>query len=501
MAIAELRERLDDFFADLQTAHQRYRSGQSDALPFGALYASFPHLTSLETYQAVREQSVNPSRTELSRSRLRALLAGVATAIEEAEGAAASEQLARFEAGARVEFGTESTGFFDALDRLTREDDRDRRTAIERGLGRELEGAQDLSLRRLEAAFHTAERLGASSYPALWDGLSGFSSAELLAEAERALQSSEDAYRDLLGHFCRRLDAKLKPLPHGAARRHDLSRISFAPWLLTHFGPGAVVDAVNRWLLELGLHPTAHKKIRLDTEARAEKHGRTSVAGVRVPEEIALSFAPGAGMAGARALLHAQGLAQSLAHTDGERPVEDRRLGDDSVRLGYGTLFAHLLTEERWLKRYLGLSTAEAREAARVAAFSELARMRALTAELGGTLELFSRGLGRFDPSLFAERMRVALWVTPTPGFALRDVAPQLGATRALRAFALEQVLHRALQERFDEDFFRNPEAARFLERLFSRGQVDDASALARELGGELSLEAAAARWVKVIAA
>jgi hypothetical protein len=71
----------------------------------------------------------------------------------------------------------------------------------------------------------------------------------------------------------------------------------------------------------------------------------------------------------------------------------------------------------------------------------------------------------------------------------------------ALRARALEASLHRTLQHRFNEDYWRNPATAAWLRERFSRGGRDGAEKLAEELGGPLQLGDAAERVVKVMGA
>ena len=63
--------------------------------------------------------------------------------------------------------------------------------------------------------------------------------------------------------------------------------------------------------------------------------------------------------------------------------------------------------------------------------------------------------------------------------FCGEDLDDGFYAARYLRAWQLEALLAASLRERFDEDWFRNPQCGRWLLDLFSRGQRDDAAALA----------------------
>ena len=74
----------------------------------------------------------------------------------------------------------------------------------------------------------------------------------------------------------------------------------------------------------------------------------------------------------------------------------------------------------------------------------------------------------------------------------------------ALDAWALEHVMHSTLTARFNEDFWRNPAAGRWLTDFAAKGQRDDAGVIATTLGAkslEASLNAAAARRITVMGA
>jgi hypothetical protein len=116
-------------------------------------------------------------------------------------------------------------------------------------------------------------------------------------------------------------------------------------------------------------------------------------------------------------------------------------------------------------------------------------------------LELYARGPSDSRAEDYQQRMEATLGVLVPKGRFLYDVRPQLLMVSVLRGWALEAVLLSRLRERFNEDFWRNPAAGRWIKELAQRGQRDDASEVARQLGAELRLEAAGARLVKVMGA
>ena len=201
-------------------------------------------------------------------------------------------------------------------------------------------------------------------------------------------------------------------------------------------------------------------------------------------------------------MLGACGQAQAFARLDAAAPVEDRRLLEPSVTEAWAALFDHLLLDEGWLRRYLRLPQGLAREAARFAAFHQAVLLRRHAALLPYELSLYARGPGEERGDEYEERLRKALFVGVHRGFYLYDVKPGLAVAHPLRGWALEARLHRLLQERFNEDWWRNPTAGAFVRTLFARGGGADADGLAEELSGEKpSLDEASRRLVRVLGA
>jgi hypothetical protein len=68
---------------------------------------------------------------------------------------------------------------------------------------------------------------------------------------------------------------------------------------------------------------------------------------------------------------------------------------------------------------------------------------------------------------------------------AFLDVDPRFYAARYLRAWQLQAQLNEALRERFNEDWWRNPQAGPWIEaELFGHGQRELATEQAARVGG-----------------
>jgi hypothetical protein len=200
-----------------------------------------------------------------------------------------------------------------------------------------------------------------------------------------------------------------------------------------------------------------------------------------VPDEVYLVLRPHGGQADYRTLLHELGHALHFAYTRPDLPFEWRWLGDNSVTEGYAMLFDHLMHDAGWLARYTELGRKHSGTFLRTVGFEELHFLRRYCAKLTYEAALYS-GEVRWDalPALYVDRLTSATTFRYDPADAFVDVDPRFYAARYLRAWQLQALLTETLIERFDEDWWRNPQAGPWIvEELFSEGQ--------RELAGELA--------------
>jgi hypothetical protein len=102
----------------------------------------------------------------------------------------------------------------------------------------------------------------------------------------------------------------------------------------------------------------------------------------------------------------------------------------------------------------------------------------------------------------FEQRLTATLHVEVSKSRFLLDTDVFAGDAVTLDAFALEQALHTTLTARFNEDFWRNPSAGRWLSEFAAKGQRDDAAVAATALGASsLTVTASAQRRIAVMGA
>lgn len=352
--------------------------------------------------------------------------------------------------------------------------------------------------RRLDALSEAAAAFAQPSSRALVEAMQRRTFEQWEPKAEALLNHSDDPSRDLSAFALKRLDQQLKPTN---AKSTDLARALAAPWFFEVLRREDLSHAVTRTLTELGFHPNAFGRILIDTDSQGRLPGAHLVR-VEVPDQLRLIFTAAPGFEGYAGWLGAWGEAQLLSATPRTLPFIDRVIGDSTLTLAVRRLFESLLLDEAWLKRHVRATSAQAREVARVFAWRQVMAMRAEAALLPVQREGLERGAVRGLADAYANAMERAHVVQPERGRFLLDTAPLTPSMRSLDAWALEAHLASLIRERFNEDWWRNPAAGRFLNDLAMRGSTEDATTVATSLGGPpLELTNASRRRVVVMGA
>ena len=357
--------------------------------------------------------------------------------------------------------------------------DREERMLIERGRVR-LVAAELAPLRRerFQREKDIIEGMEiAPTFNATFETLSGVHLAGLIAECEQFLRDTQAMWDDVYAETVR---TKLRIDP-GEATRADALHLLRAQEFDAHFPSAAMEASIRRHLSEMGTDPDAGGRIIFDTGEREGKRARAFCAPVRVPDEVYLVLRPHGGQTDYRTLLHELGHALHFAYTRPDFPFEWRWLGDNSVTEGYAMLLDHLMHDAGWLARYTELGRRHAPAFLRTVGFEELHFLRRYCAKLIYEAALYGGDVGWGSlPDLYADRLTSATTFRYDPADAFVDVDPRFYAARYLRAWQLQALLTEALIERFNEDWWRNPQAGPWIvETLFAEGQ--------RELAGELA--------------
>jgi hypothetical protein len=190
------------------------------------------------------------------------------------------------------------------------------------------------------------------------------------------------------------------------------------------------------------------------------------------------------GLASERAVLAA--ITTALVHTLGSPalPLEHAQPPRASTAGAMGALFGSMLTNERYLRRYVDASASgHARIRVAATAACVLEARHACAAFVAGPADARTDDDAReraaralvLDPSLVSPELARSSWITPTEA--------ETRARTSLAALAWAP----ALRDRYDEDFFRNPRLADFVRGAAARGGTASCEAISAELGTDAS--------------
>ncbi len=476
ISLNALVELLDDSF--FERASYDFRSAAG--LPTDAPAPEEPEeLTRKDVFQHIGELLSSPRTDEGKRSRLVLLQRFVARARVESVARPARLLLEQARGGTFSSTG-KSYRLDEAQRELPRLNSRDARVALERDLGAYLTQSEGDWARWVDQLSLASQDLG-QPLTELVGLIHGRPVSARLDAAKKLLADTHDAALDLTGFALKRVDAQLTVK---TASEHDLDRACLAPWLFESFRREDLEHAITRCLGDLGLNPSADGRITVDAETRAGRQHGAHVFELRVPDQVRLVLTVDLGFEAYSSWLNAWGLALHRAHVSRTLPFVERRLGDWAVVNAMARLFESFLLEEGWLKRYLRLGSAAAREAARMFAFRQLIQLRRQAALALALPTLWKEGPGRRFSDEAVELLQGAALVEVPRAKAPLELDVFGGQLLALDGAGLEAVVHDHLRERFNEDYFRNPAAGRWLLDFASRGQRDDATVAASSILG-----------------
>jgi hypothetical protein len=470
---------IDDFRKESGTRTYRAHAGLEPAPPRSSVVAALADVTRPETLAFVRELSTSNRIDAVKKARVERLLGVLLDLAAEAHLAPHEDAVKAFVSAKTLVAGGRTWTIQEVLDDAWTMSTLEARSLVATERNAALGAGRAIFERRAEALSDAAGSLGFSTALAWREAAHRRTFASATPLAAEALRASDDAARDLTAYALKKVDAQLKP---GAARLTDLERALAAPWFFELLRREELPHAITRMLGDLGLHPSAHGRLLVDTDVRPSR-SQAALVPVEVPDELRLVLTPAPGFDAWEGWLGAWGEGQFHAAVPRTLPFIDRCIGDGTLALTIRRLHESVLLDEAWLKRALKVTSPQARELARTFAWRQVMRLRREAARVELTAMLLSRGTGRHVEEAFAPAMERATFVSPEPHRALLELdvrAPELGS---LEAWALEAHLVHELRERFNEDWWRNPAAGRFLTALAGRGSTESAAQVGASLG------------------
>lgn len=235
-----------------------------------------------------------------------------------------------------------------------------------------------------------------------------------------------------------------------------------------------------------GLHVPLERAhgLRVDDSAGPSRRELAYASAPRVPREVWLVYAPGAGIPALEALFAATGVALHAAFTSESLPLERRALGDPAGARVWHHFLPCLLADPSFAEAGPAGGRADAFGAVLRAHRLEAARRAAALLPCELALAELSPGA---DPhgleGLYGERVEAALGQAPDESQFLLECSARLHSLDELRALAAAAELVHHLRERFGRRWWGQRAAGELLLELMHTGTSYSPEALARELG------------------
>ena len=486
ISLDRLRADGQRFMEEISREHYLAASGLKETAELQPIYARYRHVMDAESLAMVLERFKGTKPDSADHRSARMLLEWQAEAQSARELAPLDEREIEWESSAMIALPDGSRlQFEEASIEIGNTPDRARRLAIEAARATLVEAElAPLKREHLQRERDITERLDlASDYNSGWELLSGVPLLQLRSQCEQFLKDTADMWRESYRDFVPRV---LGISPDEATRADAIALLRGREF--DAFFPGGEMEAqVHRQVREMGIDPTAHGRIRLDTGDRPGKRSRAFCAPVRVPEEVYLVLRPHGGQTDWNTLLHELGHALHFAYMRDDQPFESLWLGDNSVTESYAMLFDHLMQQRGWLTRYTELDDANATRFLRAAGFEELQFLRRYCAKLIYETHLYGGDVSWDSlPDLYVELLTSATSFKYSRADAFVDVDLRYYSARYLRAWQQQSLLAETLTERFDEDWWRNPRAGPWVvEQLFGEAQRELAHEIAARVSGK----------------
>ncbi len=464
-------EEAEAFSTALNREHYLVGAGLKPVLEISPIYQRHAQLFEGERFEEARRWGFEPVEE-------RYVLDFIATGYLHNQARSLDEQIVAQEMAAAVEWDGHPVPYRQLPTLIANEADAVRRHALERLHLDAMVAFNPLREERERRMQRDARGFGYADYVGLYDALHAIELDPLIDLMNRFLADTAEEYLAALDTYLGEMH-----ILRDDARRCDLARIFRSSPFDAAFPEDRLLATLHNALGDLGIDLEDQSQIHLDVEPRPLKSPRAFCSPVQVPADVRLVLKPVGGAQDYETLFHEAGHAEHFANVDRTLPFAYRRLGDSALTETYAFLLEHLLHDPAWLRRHLAYD--QPKSYLQLAGFHRLYFMRRYGAKLSYERELHRAD----DPSqlaeLYDELLTRAVGVEYGPESYLADVDDGFYAAEYIKAWIFEAQLRRYLLREFDDEWFRNPKAGRFLIELWRDGQRHPVSQLARFVGDE----------------
>lgn len=490
----EYRREFAAYSSALELAHYHHRAGLDPELHTEPIFERY---SDLFTRQAIndlqRAFDETPPHQETERSGLRALCSAARIGYLETHAREATDERARCESAARVEWEGESIPAHSVPKKIGNEAVASRRRALMSRWIDAVKSCNDLRAARFESFQESARDLGFASYRALFTEITGTDYERLAASARDFLQRTEAPYMSALAKTTAR---DLKDVERDDLQHADYLFFQRMPRLDRFFPGREMLQTYRSAMMGLGINTERQKNIHIDDEQRPLKNARAACFRITVPDDVRLLIAPIGGSYDYVTLFHEAGHAQHFGWTSRDlagRYPEFIYAPDNATTEGYAFLFGYLFQDAEWLVEHRrGTSENQARAIVRDLALLKAHMVRAACAKLNYEIALHDGG-GLNSAQLavtYATLLTEATGFRRDPSLYLWDVDDGFYVASYLRAWAFEASLREHLRSRWGRRWWASRKAGDELIDLWNTASRYTVEELARLIGfGEISFD------------
>ena len=494
MNISDYRRDFAAYCSAFELAHYQHRAGFEKELHLEPIYERYGDLFTRDAIEALkRGLEETPAHLETARAGLRLLSGSALAGYLEAQARELTDEVARCESAARVEWDKERVPVNNVPRIISNEPVASRRHELAARWVDAQNSCNDLRAARLESFHESARTLGFESYRALFTDIMGTDFERLLKLTGGFLERTESAYTSALARTVARdlPGVAFDDLQHADyfffQRMSRLDAFFPAQELMTTYG-----DAVRG----LGIRVEQQQNIHIDAEARPFKNPRAACFRINPPDDVRLLIAPVGGAYDYTVLFHEAGHAQHFGWSSRElirRYPEFLYAPDHGTAEGYAFLLSHLFQDADWLVEHRrGVSPEQAREIVRDLTLLTCGNVRRRCAslryelELHGSHEIRSERLAASYSDLLSEATRFRR----SPALYLTDVDDGFYSAAYLRAWGFEVALREHLRTRWGRRWWASRKAGDELIDLWNVSSRYTVEELASLIGfGEISFD------------
>jgi hypothetical protein len=494
MNISDYRRDFASYSSAFELANYQYRAGFEKKPHLEPIYERYSDLFTRDAIDNLQSAySETPAHRETERVSLRALISLARIGYMEASARELTDEIARCESSAHVEWKGESLPVNNVPKVMAEESVAARRRELSaRWIDARL-ACDDLRAARIESFHQSARSLGFDSYRALYTETTGTDYERLSATVNSFLERTESAYTSALSRAVTRdlpgiaLD-ELHYSDHFYWRR--MSR-------LDHFFPAEdLLKTYNAAMRSLGIRAEKQPNIHIDSEARPFKNPRAACFPITPPDDVRLLVAPIGGSYDYTVLLHEAGHAQHFGWASPElcrRHPEFVYAPENATTEGYAFLLNNLLLDAGWLVEHRnGMSPDQAREVVRDLAVLTCCEVRRRCGSLNYEIALHETAQVRSEQlsETYANAVSQASLFRREAGMYLMDVDDGFYTAAYLRAWAFEVSFREYLRLRHGRRWWASRRASDELIDLWNTAQRYTVEELASLIGfGEVSFD------------